>query len=149
MPQNEYTQPYGYGDQQMYGYSAPQMQYMPNYATKFCKYCAAKIPQDAVICTACGRQVESLVQGQYIFNNTEYNAPINYANMNAMMAGAKPKDKWISFILCVVLGFFGAHKFYEGKVGWGILYLCTVGLCGIGWLVDIILILLKPDPYYV
>jgi len=28
--------------------------------TKFCKHCGAKIPPDAVICTACGRQVEEL-----------------------------------------------------------------------------------------
>lgn len=26
--------------------------------TKFCKYCAQKIPEDAVVCTHCGRQVE-------------------------------------------------------------------------------------------
>ncbi len=28
--------------------------------TKFCKHCAAKIPEDAIICTHCGRQVEEL-----------------------------------------------------------------------------------------
>ena len=27
--------------------------------TKFCKYCGATIPSDAIICTACGRQVEN------------------------------------------------------------------------------------------
>lgn len=26
--------------------------------TKFCKHCGTQIPEDAVICTACGRQVE-------------------------------------------------------------------------------------------
>ena len=43
----------------------------------------------------------------------------------------------------------GAHKFYEGKVGMGILYLLTCGLFGIGWIVDIIIILTKPNTYYV
>ena len=143
-PQNYQQAQYGYADPQ-YGYSAPHMQY----ATKFCKYCAAKIPMDAVICTACGRQVESLNQGQYFINNTQVNAPMDYANYAAMMAGARPKNKWLSFALCLAFGYFGVHKFYEGKIGWGILYLCTVGLCGVGWLVDLILILLKPDPYYV
>lgn len=28
--------------------------------TKFCKYCGASIPTDAVVCTACGRQVEDI-----------------------------------------------------------------------------------------
>ena len=28
--------------------------------TKFCKHCGEKIPEDAVICTKCGRQVEQI-----------------------------------------------------------------------------------------
>ena len=40
-------------------------------------------------------------------------------------------------------------EFYEGKSSMGILYLCTVGLFGIGWFVDIIVLLCKPNPYYV
>ena len=140
---------------QQYGYPQPmQPQYSQN-ATKFCKFCAAKIPSDAVICTACGRQVEALNQGQapIVINNTNdnvVNAPVNVSNqVNAVMVGAKPKDKWVAFILCFFLGVLGIHKFYEGKVGLGILYLFTGGLCGIGWLVDMIMILLKPNPYYV
>ena len=51
--------------------------------------------------------------------------------------------------MCLFLGFIGAHKFYEGKTGAGILYIFIVGLFGIGWIVDTIAILLKPNPYYV
>lgn len=47
------------------------------------------------------------------------------------------------FLCCLFGGFFGLHKFVEGKVGMGILYLCTGGLCGIGWLIDIIITLVK------
>ena len=39
--------------------------------------------------------------------------------------------------LCVFLGMFGAHQYYVGKIGKGILYTCTFGLFGIGWIVDI------------
>lgn len=63
--------------------------------------------------------------------------------------GEIKKDKWVAFFLCLFLGYFGAHKFYEGKSSMGILYLCTVGLFGIGWFVDIIVLLCKPNPYYV
>ena len=35
------------------------------------------------------------------------------------------KSKWISFFLCLFLGVFGAHKFYEGRVLLGILYIFT------------------------
>lgn len=64
------------------------------------------------------------------------------------MAGVKICDKWTSLVLCLFLGFFGAHKFYEGKTGIGILYLFTFGICGIGWFIDILSILSKPNKYY-
>ena len=44
---------------------------------------------------------------------------------------------------------FGAHKFYEGKIGMGILYILNVGLFGIVWEIDAIVILMKPNPYYI
>lgn len=58
-----------------------------------------------------------------------------------------PKSKWIAFFLCLFLGFLGAHKFYEGRVLWGILYLVTTGFFFVGIIVDLIAILTKPNPY--
>ena len=55
----------------------------------------------------------------------------------------------IVLLLCIFLGVFGGHKFYEGKVGMGVLYLFTVGLFGIGLIVDFITILCRSNPYYV
>jgi TM2 domain-containing membrane protein YozV len=51
------------------------------------------------------------------------------------------KKKITALLLCIFLGVFGAHQFYVGKIGKGLLYLFTVGLFGIGWIVDIIKIL--------
>lgn len=48
------------------------------------------------------------------------------------------KNKVTALILCIFLGYFGAHQFYVGKSGMGFLYIITVGLFGIGWIVDII-----------
>ena len=59
------------------------------------------------------------------------------------------RNKWVALILCILLGYFVGHKFYEGKAGMGILYIFTFGLFGIGVIVDFITILLKPNPYYV
>lgn len=45
---------------------------------------------------------------------------------------------WVDFAICFCLGYFGVHKFMDGKKGMGILYLCTFGLFGIGWMYDCI-----------
>ncbi len=121
-------------------------------ATKFCKHCGAKIAASAVICTHCGCQVEEIKkaadQPQIVINNANTNTNTN-TNMNAAMFGVRVKNKWVAFLLCLFLGYFGAHKFYEGKIGMGILYLFTAGLFGIGWFIDCIVLLCKPNPYYV
>ena len=128
--------------------------------TKFCKHCGAKIPEAAVICTYCGCQVEELSynnnQPSIVINNTNPNVNSNFnSNVNANVNSNRPvyvghvKNKWVAFLLCFFLGFLGAHKFYEGKAGMGILYLFTCGLFGIGWFVDCIVLLCKPNPYYV
>ena len=52
------------------------------------------------------------------------------------------KSKVTALILCILLGEFGVHRFYVGKIGTGLLWLFTLGLFGIGWLVDVVSILL-------
>lgn len=39
-----------------------------------------------------------------------------------------------------IFGFTGSHRFYYGKTWTGVLYFCTLGLLGIGWIVDFFLI---------
>lgn len=114
--------------------------------TKFCKFCGEKIPEDAVICTNCGRQVEELKnsQSQVVINNTNTNV-----NKNINQGCGRTKNKWIALILCMFLGFLGVHKFYEGKIMLGIVYLCTCGLFGIGLVIDFFSLLFKPNPYSV
>ena len=58
------------------------------------------------------------------------------------------KSKWVSFFLCLFFGYIGAHKFYESRILLGIVYICTCGLFGVGVIVDLIILLFKPNPYY-
>lgn len=115
--------------------------------TKFCQHCGVQIDADCVVCPACGKQVMALhgeqqapVQQPVVVNNV-----IN----NNVVGGGRAKNKWVAFLLCLFFGVFGFHKFYEGKILMGILYLLTFGFVGIGWFIDIIALLLKPNPYYV
>ena len=47
--------------------------------------------------------------------------------------------KSVGYILWI-FGFTGAHRFYYGKPLTGLLWFCTAGLLGIGWLIDLFLI---------
>jgi TM2 domain len=50
------------------------------------------------------------------------------------------KSRGVAFALSALLGVFGAHRFYVGKTGTGLLMLCTVGGLGLWYLYDLILV---------
>ena len=55
---------------------------------------------------------------------------------------ASTRNRWIAFILALLFGWLGFHRFYAGKLWTGLLYLVTAGWFGIGVLIDLIMILL-------
>ena len=154
-PQNNFAQPQPIPQQNISIVPSSNIEVYPNSAQdfknglqpgmKFCKYCGQQIPMEAVLCVKCGRQVEQLQGTQ----NVNPQVVINNGPQPVVVHSGIPKNKWVAFVLAFVLGFLGAHRFYEGKVGTGLLWLFTGGLFGIGWLVDWITILTKPNPYYV
>lgn len=115
---------------------------------KYCKHCGELIDIDCIICPKCGKQVEQInQQPQVVVNNTNTNTNTNSNVNSTVVIGGRPKNKWIALLLCIFT--ICGHKFYEGKIGMGILYLLTVGLFGIGWIIDIFILAMKPNPYYV
>lgn len=101
-------------------------------------------------CDYCGYEEENYNREIYIDDDLDqktsqintYMNEINETRENNYVDTYKsPKNKIIALLTCIFLGAIGVHRFYVGKVGTGILYLFTGGICGIGVIVDIIKIL--------
>ena len=50
---------------------------------------------------------------------------------------ASNKHKGTALILCILLGMFGAHYFYVGRFGRGIVAMLTMNFFMVGWIVDL------------
>lgn len=74
--------------------------------TKFCKYCGAKIPEDAVMCTVCGRQVEELKTNKLdniiINNSSSASAAASASSNNAR--GRRHYSLLLDIIMLFVTG---------------------------------------------
>lgn len=57
------------------------------------------------------------------------------------------KVKTTTILWCFFLGAFGAHKFYLGETGWGILYLlfCWTGIPSLAAFIEFIMLLVMSD----
>ena len=123
-----------------------------------CPNCAGKIQPGSTICKNCGytleqkesvrpyeeryQEEETFEQGRSL--DSDKKRPfVNYGIVRG------PYCKWISIPLCLLLGWLGGHKFYEGKYFMGILYAFTFGFFGIGILLDLIQLFQKKKYYYV
>lgn len=113
-----------------------------------CKNCGAEVGIEYRLCPYCHSEIDypSRNQGnnqtqqpiviQNIVSNTNNNRNnIGYRNVQPACSW---KSKKVALILSIVLGYFGIHRFYVGKIGSGILYLFTMGLFCFGWIYDII-----------
>jgi uncharacterized Zn finger protein (UPF0148 family) len=62
---------------------------------------------------------------------------------NLISTAGIQKSQGVTLALVFFLGFFGAHRFYTGHTKLGILYFFTFGLFGLGFLVDLFLLLIN------
>lgn len=88
----------------------------------------------AADCSVCKAAPESGI------SHDGYGYRQNLEHESTAASQVSPKSQIVALLLCIFLGLFGAHRFYVGKAGTGLLYLFTSGLLGIGWIVDIFVI---------
>ena len=114
-----------------------------------CEYCDSEIIIPGVSSETSREEVRSEPEQESRRENTysyggqtagQHNGA-NYYQRNTI-SGASPKSRMVALLLLVFLGLFGVHRFYVGKIGTGLLYFFTVGLFGVGYCVDLILIVI-------
>lgn len=113
----------------------------------FCNECLVEVKGRMYCKEDLGNVLDEAKQssgGQPTINITNSNENTNAnANINTGFGVGPRKSKMVALILCI-LGFFGLgglHRMYVGKVGSGVLYFCTYGLCAIGTIIDLISII--------
>ena len=76
---------------------------MAEMKTKFCKHCGQLIPEDAVICTHCGRQVEAIgtTKDQPIIINNNNSAA---ASSSAVSGGRRKYSTLFDIIMIICTG---------------------------------------------
>ncbi len=72
-----------------------------------------------------------------------YGTDNSHSNVQVNTGGKMPRNKWVTFGLTLGLGVLGVHCFYEGKIGKGLAYLFTGGLFGIGYIIDLIISIMR------
>ena len=60
-----------------------------------------------------------------------FSAPRTYSS-----SGSGSDRDWFLFIICLLFGYLGIHRFIDGRKFTGFLWLCTGGFFLIGWIVD-------------
>jgi len=98
-------------------------------ASLFCPQCGASMGADDSFCGGCGWRLGEVPATEA---STGGRVITNPSSLNRLTA----------LLLCLFLGWFGAHRFYVGKIGTGLLFPITLGgFLGIWWIYDTVMII--------
>lgn len=95
---------------------------------KYCSHCGAQIDEKAEICPKCGVRQPGMGP-----------APVTSG-----------KSKVAAGIFAILLGGLGVHKFYLGRIGWGIVYIlfCWTFIPSLAGLIEGIIYLTMSDAQF-
>ena len=123
----------------------------PDILEKGIRYMKSVTPDvsDSVAKEAVIRQAQEICQRRWLNDTTgyidsEYRAYSEFANdvakgryFSAVSYNTTtPKRDWFLFIVCLLFGYLGVHRFLDGRHFTGFLWLCTAGMFLVGWIVD-------------
>ena len=127
-------------------------------AGNVCPQCGAPIDPGATECKFCGEKIatqqaaqQMAPQQQVVYAQPQPQVIYQQAPQQVYVTGINPswpiKSKVAAGLLGILLGGIGAHKFYLGKIGMGILYLLFVwtGVPAVLGLIEGIIILCSND----
>lgn len=101
-----------------------------------CPQCGAPNDPTATECEFCGESLgiqqapQQFQQPQPVYVQPSQPQQMNYQGVQPQVYASEAVDSWpvkskvVAGVLALFLGGLGAHKFYLGKTGLGILYLC-------------------------
>ena len=101
-----------------------------------CEYCGTPLPYDVDRCPGCGARCEIVKDPA----KTTFSERINVATdklAKKLSANNNRAARAIAmFVVCLCFGVIGVHRFMEGKIVTGLLWMFTGGLFLVGYIVD-------------
>ncbi|MBZ6493543.1 TM2 domain-containing protein [Natrinema longum] len=130
---------------------------------KHCINCGEQIDDEAEVCTNCGVNQQTSLESGHEDRGENEKYCINCGELINKQAevcpdcgvqqpslGGTDSEKVAAGVLALLLGGLGAHKFYQGNVKLGVIYLCFfwTGIPALLGLIEGILILVADDAEY-
>lgn len=110
------------------------MEFSPDVNTssevQYCSHCGQIIQEQAEICPKCGAR--------------------QFPPSQSVPTTANGRNRIIAAFLAFFLGCLGTHKFYLGRIGWGIVYLLLLWTCIsalLGVIEGILLLIMSDDEF--
>ncbi|MDB4759842.1 GYF domain-containing protein [bacterium] len=131
--------------QQLISSVAVKCQHCQSMLNNFCSNCGTQCGANQAVCLNCGTSIESNA------NETVVIAQPSVVQPNVNVAYVQGHyNKSTAAILALLIGGLGAHKFYHGSIGWGIMYLvfCPTFIPAIVSLIEAIVYLSMPQADY-
>jgi len=108
----------------------------------FCNNCIVEIKGKMYCKNDLDKVIDEAKTSAVQQSTTSSNVNTNTNVIGGYVIGFPPKKKLPALLLCFFFGYLGFHRFYVGKTGTGLIWLLTLGLLGVGFIIDFIVILL-------